>query len=100
MYYAMTERHIEECKEVLCVLSDVTRHKIVRFFLKKKEACAGDIAEMFSLSRPAISHHLNLMRRADILRTRRAGKEIHYSLNKKYVVDLLESMVDTLKRCQ
>lgn len=88
----------EKCIEMLQTLSDETRQKIVSLFASKKELCANDIANNFSLSRPTISHHLNLMKRSNLLNSRKDGREIYYSLNKSYTVKLLTSILDTIKK--
>lgn len=90
---------LEECMEVLRALSDRTRQEIISVFAEKGEVCAGDMAARFTLSRPAISHHLNLMRRSGLLSARRDGKEVYYSFNKDYVTGLLETLLSSLKGC-
>ena len=85
--------------EVLSALSDETRQKIIMLFYKHEELCVTDIAKNFSLSRPTISHHLNLMRRVKILKIRKDGKEIYYSFNSDYVIGVMESVIETLKGC-
>jgi ArsR family transcriptional regulator, arsenate/arsenite/antimonite-responsive transcriptional repressor len=82
---------------VLDALSDPTRLEIVRLFMKNKEMRPNDITAHFKLSRPAISHHLNLMRRLQILKARKEGKEVLYSFNKEYVTGTIENMLDFLK---
>ncbi|MBI5554615.1 MAG: winged helix-turn-helix transcriptional regulator [Elusimicrobia bacterium] len=85
--------------ELLRALSDKTRQEIIMIFADKKEVCVNDIAKKFILSRPTISHHLNLMKRAKLLNARKEGKEIYYSFNKSYVVKLMQSIVNNLKAC-
>ena len=89
----------EECSDFFNVLSDKTRQDIIMIFSTKKEVGVTEIAENFALSRPTISHHLNLMRRAKFLNSRKEGKEIYYSLNKEFVINLLESIVKNLRTC-
>jgi ArsR family transcriptional regulator, arsenate/arsenite/antimonite-responsive transcriptional repressor len=89
----------EECMELLAALTDDTRQRIIVLFYKNKELCVTDIAGNFDLSRPTISHHLNLMKRAKLLNTRKEGKEIYYSFNRDYVIDMMESILDSLKQC-
>ncbi len=85
--------------DVLNALGDRTRQEIILFFYKNSEARVTEIAENFSLSRPTISHHLNLMRRSKILNSRKEGKEIYYSFNRDYVVTILENLMEFLKGC-
>ena len=88
----------EEFMELLSAMSDSTRQEIIGLFYAKKELRANDIANNFELSRPTISHHLNLMKRSGILISRKSGKEIYYSLNKKIVIDLLTSILNSIKK--
>lgn len=85
--------------EILNALSDRTRQEIVMLFYTLQEACVTDIAGHFRLSRPTISHHLILMKRAGILNSRKEGKEVYYSFNKQYVVGTLKSLVKMLEGC-
>jgi DNA-binding transcriptional ArsR family regulator len=89
----------EECIQLLRALSDETRQKIIALFYTNKELCVSDIAENFDLSRPTISHHLNLMKRVKLLNARKEKKEIYYSFNRAHVTKLMESILDSLKRC-
>ncbi len=90
---------IEITLELLNALNDITRQKIILIFMDRDEYCANDIAKQFSLSRPTISHHLNLMKRSKILNARKEGKEIFYSFNKDYVINHLEQLIAFLKKC-
>ncbi len=84
--------------ELLRALSDENRQKIIRLFFSQKEITVNDIASNFTLSRPTISHHLNLMRRAKLLNARKEGKEVYYSVNKEYVVGLFEAFLESFKK--
>lgn len=85
--------------EFLRALSDKTRQEIIMLFTAKKELRANDVAKNFALSRPTISHHLNLMKRSGLLNSRKNGKEIYYSLNKKHIIELLSSILNSIKKC-
>jgi len=85
--------------ELLRALSDETRQEILKVISCQKEICANDIASNFKLTRPTISHHLNLMKRVRLLSSRKEGKEIYYSFNKEYVIGVLESYLNRLKTC-
>jgi DNA-binding transcriptional ArsR family regulator len=61
-------------------LSDPTRRKII-MLLKEKDLTAGEIAEQFNMTKPSISHHLSLLKQADLVRDERNGQNIYYSLN-------------------
>ena len=61
-------------------LSDPTRRTILNL-LKKRRLSAGEIAENFDMSLPAVSKHLNILKDADLIRDSREGKYIFYELN-------------------
>ena len=61
-------------------LNDQTRREIVEL-LKTKDMTAGEIADHFNISKPSISHHLDLLRQADIVSSVKDGQFIYYSLN-------------------
>lgn len=61
-------------------LSDPTRRDILRI-LKTGDLTAGQIAEHFKISKPSISHHLNILKQAHLVQDERNGQYIIYSLN-------------------
>ncbi len=65
---------------VFKALSDPTRRKILEM-LKERDMTAGEIADAFSIGKPSISHHLGLLKAADLVESVREGQTIIYSLN-------------------
>jgi len=61
-------------------LSDPTRRQIIQL-LKERDLTAGEIADRFSISKPSISHHLNILKQAKLVQDERQGQNILYSLN-------------------
>lgn len=61
-------------------LADPTRRTILNL-LKKSRLSAGEIAEHFDMSLPAVSKHLTVLKEADLIRDQRVGKYIFYELN-------------------
>lgn len=61
-------------------LADPTRRKII-LLLKETDMTAGEIAENFDMTRPSISHHLNVLKQASLVTDERKGQNIYYSLN-------------------
>lgn len=61
-------------------LNNETRRKIIRM-LQNKDYTAGEIAGHFDMSKPSISHHLDILKQADLIRGERNGQFIYYSLN-------------------
>jgi len=65
-------------------VSDPTRIKIMKL-LKQKEMCVSDICKHFNMKQPSISHHLNILKNAKIVSSRKEGKEVYYSLNRSCI---------------
>lgn len=76
-------------------LNDQTRRKILEL-LKEQDMNAGDIAGKFNMTKPSISHHLDLLKRAGLITSDKKGQFVVYSLNTSILEDLL-SWVLTLK---
>ena len=74
------------------VLGDYTRFRII-LTLTNNELCVCDIAEVLSMTKSAISHHLSHLRAAKIVKSRREGKNIFYSLDDKHVEDIVSKAV-------
>ncbi|GLU43452.1 MULTISPECIES: autorepressor SdpR family transcription factor [Flavobacteriaceae] len=77
-------------------LNDETRRQIVEL-LKEKDMNAGEIAERFNISKPSISHHLDILRQADLVTSEKKGQFVEYSLNTTILEDLLNWIL-TLKK--
>lgn len=69
-------------------LSDPIRRKIL-LMLKKRDMTAGEIAEEFDISKPSISHHLNILKQAGMVIDERKGQYIYYSINTSVFEDVV-----------
>ena len=76
-------------------LNDETRRQIIEL-LKEKDMNAGEIADQFNISKPSISHHLDILKRADLITSEKKGQFVEYSLNTSILEDLLNWII-TLK---
>lgn len=70
-------------------LNDQTRREILEM-LQKKDMTAGDIADRFNISKPSISHHLDLLKQAGLVEAVKEGQFIYYSINTTVVDDILK----------
>ena len=61
-------------------LNDATRREILEI-LKTGDLTAGEIADRFNISKPSISHHLDLLRQAGLVESTKEGQFIYYTLN-------------------
>lgn len=70
-------------------LNDPTRREIIEL-LKKGDLTAGEIADCFQITKPSISHHLDLLKQAGLVEAVKQGQFIYYSLNTTVVDDLIK----------
>ena len=85
-----TEEHVDGLSDFFRIFSDRTRVKIL-LALDAGEMCVCDIAEMLSLTPSAISHQLKLLKQFRLVKSRREGKTVYYSLADDHV----RSIIDT-----
>ncbi|HOQ17556.1 MAG TPA: autorepressor SdpR family transcription factor [Defluviitaleaceae bacterium] len=78
---------------VFKALSDKNRRQILKL-LRKKDLSAGEIAEHFDISKPSLSHHLNILKQANLVQTERQGQNIIYSLNTTAIQELISWIYD------
>jgi DNA-binding transcriptional ArsR family regulator len=80
---------LEGLTEIFRVLGDPTRLRILDV-LSRGELCVGDLAGRLHVTESAVSHQLRLLRSARIVRARRDGRMIFYSLDDTHVLTLFE----------
>ncbi|MBL7964917.1 MAG: winged helix-turn-helix transcriptional regulator [Flavobacteriales bacterium] len=69
-------------------LNDPTRRAILEL-LRKGDLTAGEIADHFDISKPSISHHLDLLKQADLVTCVREGQFLRYGLNTTVVDEVI-----------
>jgi ArsR family transcriptional regulator len=77
---------------VFKALNDPTRRAILQL-LQQKDLTAGEIVEQFNISGPSISHHLDLLKQANLVTAVKDGQFIYYSLNTTVVDDIVKWFV-------
>ena len=78
-------------------LADPTRRQIIRL-LGEREMTAGDLANHFDMTKPSMSHHFSVLKDADLIRFRREGQLIWYSINPTVLQDVLRWAAELLPR--
>jgi ArsR family transcriptional regulator, arsenate/arsenite/antimonite-responsive transcriptional repressor len=81
--------------EVFKALSDPTRREVLRL-LSAGEKTAGELADHFEMTKPSVSHHFAVLKKADLIRSRREGQQIYYALNTTVVEDVAARIWDML----
>lgn len=87
---ALKERLLEVAglSEIFKVLGDETRTRIL-YLLAHGELCTCDLAEVLDMSLPAVSHHLRLLRMVRLVKNRRDGKNVFYSLADEHILHII-----------
>ena len=73
-------------------LNDPTRRQILQL-LQEKDMTAGEIVERFKISGPSISHHLDLLKQANLVIAEKDGQYIYYSLNTTVVDEIIKWLI-------
>lgn len=74
---------------VFKALNDKTRREILEL-LKENDLTAGEISDQFQMSKPTISHHLDLLRQAKLVVSIKKGQFVYYSINSTELDELLK----------
>ena len=78
-------------------LNDPTRREILEL-LKDRDLTAGEIAERFEISWPSVSHHLELLKRAELVVSVKEGQYVYYSINTTVMDEALKWMLQFSSR--
>ena len=90
------DEEIYDLSELFKVLGDQTRTKILTV-LEIHELCVNDIASALNMTKSAVSHQLRILRQSKLIKSRRDGKEIIYSLDDNHVSQLFECALIHIK---
>jgi len=86
---AFSDQELARMAQVFKLLGDPSRLKIV-LALRRQEMCVCDLAVLSGISESAVSHQLRRLKDLDLIRSRRNGQVIYYSLDDKHVALLLD----------
>lgn len=80
-------RVVQELSELFKVMGDPTRAQIVHT-LAQEELCVCDLAAVLAMSVSAVSHHLRLLRNLRLVKFRKEGRMVYYSLDDEHVINI------------
>lgn len=83
----------------LTAIGDEARLNIATLLLEKGPMNVGDIAAQFHLSRPTISHHLKVLKDAQVVQSEKHAQEAFYRVDTTYVVGQLHELANYLADC-
>lgn len=90
------EEELQDLAEFYKVFGDATRLKIL-YVLLSAEMCVYDIAAVLGMSQSAISHQLRVLKQMELVKNRRDGKTIFYSLADDHIVTILSQGLDHIE---
>lgn len=90
------EEELQDLAEFFRVFGDATRLKIL-YVLLCSEMCVYDIANLIGMSQSAVSHQLRILKQMDLVKNRRDGKTIFYSLADAHIVTILSQGIDHIE---
>lgn len=85
-------KYINALNILFKALNDPTRREILEL-LKKKDLTAGEIADQFTITKPSISHHLDLLRQAGLVTAEKEGQYIFYSINTTVMDEMIKWLI-------
>lgn len=92
------EETLYDLAELFKVFGDSTRIRIL-WALEESEMCVCDIANLLNMTQSAISHQLRVLRQAALVKSRRDGKVVYYSLDDEHVQQIIsQGMVHILEK--
>jgi ArsR family transcriptional regulator len=83
------DEKLYDLAELFKVFGDTTRIKIIAALLEN-EMCVCDIADLFGMTHSAISHQLRVLRQARLVKPRKEGKVVYYSLDDEHIKILFD----------
>ncbi len=90
------EDTLADVAELFKVFGDTTRTRILSA-LFETELCVCDLASLLGMTKSAISHQLRILRQTKIVKSRKSGKEVYYSLDDGHISRIFQTALEHLK---
>ena len=91
-----TEEELYDLAELFKVFGDSTRIRIL-FQLFDKQLSVGELADLLNMNQSAVSHQLKVLKQAKLVKNRRDGKSIIYSLDDEHVRTIIAMGIDHIE---
>ena len=90
------ENELYDLSDFFKILGDSTRAKII-WALDKSEMCVCDLAVLLNMTKSAVSHQLSLLRRDNLVKNRREGKNVFYTLADNHIKEIFEKGLEHIR---
>ncbi|MGI6553816.1 MAG: ArsR/SmtB family transcription factor [Bacillota bacterium] len=94
--HQLTDQEVVKLAETFKVLGDPTRIKIIQS-LRQGELCVCDLSQVLEMSQSAISHQLRVLRNLRLVKFRKEGKVVYYSLDDDHITQLFDQGLDHVR---
>ena len=96
-YLRSIPREWRTISRAFTALGDEHRQRILLTFERGERLNVGQIVEVSTLSRSAVSHHLKLLRESGVLQSEKQGKEVYYWIDRAFLDDALTAVLRYVK---
>ncbi|QKF59655.1 ArsR/SmtB family transcription factor [Aliarcobacter lanthieri] len=93
----VNEEILYDVAELFKAFADTTRIKIISV-LQEEELCVGAISELLNMSQSAISHQLKALKNAKIIKSKKLGKWVYYSLDDDHIKRIYDMGLDHITK--
>jgi ArsR family transcriptional regulator len=87
----MNENTLYDLADLFKVFGDSTRLRILCVLIEQEEICVADLADTLEMTQSAISHQLRTLKQSKLVKSRRDGKMVYYSLDDDHVRSIIET---------
>ena len=94
--YIPVDEETQDLSEFFKVFSDPTRIKILSI-LNNRELCVHAISEVIEMQQTAVSHQLKILRQSRLVKYRKEGKHVFYSINDDHIKEILRTGLEHIK---
>jgi ArsR family transcriptional regulator len=96
-YMRAIPREWRNISKVFTALGDEHRQRILLTFSPGERLNVGQIVEVSTLSRSAVSHHLKILREAGVLQSEKVGKEVYFWIDKDFLIETMTTVADYIR---
>ena len=96
-YLRAIPREWRNISRAFSALGDEHRQRILLTFSPNERLNVGQIAEVSTLSRSAVSHHLHVLKESGVLQSVKEGKEVYFWIDKDFLIDAFETVTSFIR---